>query len=34
MTATWFGKTLAARSRKGSGESGWKFAGLRSRSVS
>ena len=28
------GKTLAARSRKPSGVSGWKLAGLRSRSVS
>src|SRR5262245_50892734 len=34
MTATWSGKTAAARSRKVSGVSGWKFAGLRSRSVS
>src|ERR1044072_9472626 len=32
--AVWAGNTLAARSRKPSGVSGWKFAGLRSRSVS
>src|SRR5262249_10554199 len=34
MTAVWSGKTAAARSRNVSGVSGWKFAGLRSRSVS
>src|SRR5262245_41401815 len=34
MIAVWSGKTAAARSRKVSGVSGWKFAGLRSRSVS
>jgi hypothetical protein len=34
MIAVWPGKTDAARSRKVSGVSGWKFAGLRSRSMS
>src|SRR5262249_15365638 len=34
MIAVWAGKTAAARSRKPSGVSGWKLAGLRSRSTS
>src|SRR5882672_4404860 len=34
MMAVWPGKTAAARSRNVSGVSDWKFAGLRSRSVS
>src|SRR5262245_33300504 len=33
MIAVWSGNTAAARSRNVSGVSGWKFAGLRSRSV-